>query len=91
MNYLELTKKINTRVAAVLVISAAVVGVSTQALAWGPERPTTSGETGADFITFNSITDNKKVGDERNFVRIREAGAGSTSTRQSYSQASNMR
>lgn len=76
MNYLQITKKINTRVAAVLVISAAVIGVSTQALAWGPERPTTSGETGADFITFNSITDNKKVGDERNFVRIREAGAG---------------
>lgn len=76
MNYRNYTQKINTRVAAVLVVSAAIVGISTQALAWGPERPTTSGETGADYITFNSITDNKKVGDERNFVRIREAGAG---------------
>jgi uncharacterized repeat protein (TIGR01451 family) len=76
MNYRQFTQKINTRVAAVLVISAAIVGVSTQAMAWGPDRPTTSGETGADYITFNSITDNKKVGDERNFVRIREAGVG---------------
>ncbi|QHN42503.1 DUF11 domain-containing protein [Candidatus Mycosynbacter amalyticus] len=74
--YREAMKNINSRVAAVLVVSAAIVGLSTQAMAWGPERPTTSGETGADYVTFNSITDNKKVGDERNFVRIREAGTG---------------
>ena len=71
-------KNVNMRLASVVAVSAAIVGIgiSSQVMAWGPERPTTSGETGADYITFNSITDNKKVGNERNFVRIREAGVG---------------
>ena len=44
--------------------------------AWGPARETfTMGEP-SDFVTFNSITDNPSIGDERNFVRIREAGVG---------------
>lgn len=32
----------------------------------------------ADYVTFNSITDNPVLGDERNFVRIAEADSGST-------------
>ncbi len=40
---------------------------------WGPERETFTMDNPADYITFNSITDNVAVGDERNFVRIREA------------------
>ena len=41
---------------------------------WGPERETFTSKEPADYVTFNSITDNAGVGDERNFVRVREAG-----------------
>lgn len=40
--------------------------------AWGPERPTYTMAAPADHATFNSITDNPAVGDERNFVRVAE-------------------
>ena len=43
----------------------------------GPPRPTMTGDSPADHVTFNSITNNPQVGDERNFVRIRETGTGS--------------
>ena len=45
-------------------------------LAWGPERPTYTMANPADHATFNSITDNAAVGDERDFVRIAEVGGG---------------
>ncbi len=44
--------------------------------AWGPERTTYTVESPAPYATFNSITDNPAVGDERNFVRIGEIGSG---------------
>lgn len=62
------------------VLTAAVVGIGllgANALAYGPERPTFTGEKPADYVTFNSITNNPNHGDERNFVLIREAGKGS--------------
>lgn len=40
--------------------------------AWGPERTTYTNEKPAPYATFNSITNNTAVGDERNFVRVRE-------------------
>lgn len=41
---------------------------------WGPrDRATYTWAEPAEYITFNSITDNPKMGDERNFVRIRNA------------------
>lgn len=43
---------------------------------WGPERPTYTNEKPADHATFNSITDNAAVGDERDFVRIEEKSSG---------------
>ena len=43
--------------------------------AWGPERTTYTVESPAPYATFNSITNNTAVGDERNFVRIGEAGS----------------
>lgn len=46
------------------------------AMAWGPERPTFTMEESADYPTFNSITNNNVLGDERNFVRIVEADTG---------------
>jgi len=42
---------------------------------WGPNRQTHTVRHQADFITFNSITDNPFVGDERSFIGVREAGA----------------
>ncbi len=42
---------------------------------WGPSRKTFTNANPAPYVTFNSITDNAGVGDERNFVRIREANA----------------
>jgi hypothetical protein len=46
------------------------------AFAYGPERTTFTDQKPADYVTFNSITNNPSMGDERNFVRIREAGVG---------------
>ncbi|MBR5669805.1 DUF11 domain-containing protein [Candidatus Saccharibacteria bacterium] len=44
--------------------------------AWGPERTTFTMENPADYATFNSITNNNAIGDERNFVRVREKDKG---------------
>ncbi len=41
-------------------------------MGWGPERELFTMKSPADYVTFNSITDNPAIGDERNFVRIRE-------------------
>lgn len=41
---------------------------------WGPRRDTFQWAEGAPFRTFNSITDNPSIGDERNFVRVRKVG-----------------
>lgn len=39
---------------------------------WGPDRKTFTWEDPAPYATFNSITNNPGVGDERNFVQVRE-------------------
>lgn len=39
---------------------------------WGPDRTTFTWADPAPYATFNSITDNPQLGDERNFVRIRQ-------------------
>ena len=60
--------------------SAVVVGVSILALmpaltyAWGPGRQTFTEQSPAPYVTFNSITNDKWFGDERNFSRVRELG-----------------
>lgn len=43
--------------------------------AWGPERTTFTMENPATYPTFNSITNNPTIGDERDFVRIGEVNA----------------
>ena len=48
--------------------------------AWGPDRETYTMESPADHVTFNSITNNNVLGDERNFVRVAEVGANGTFT-----------
>ena len=37
--------------------------------AWGPERNTFTQSKQPAYVTFNSMTDNSTIGDERNFVR----------------------
>ena len=60
---------------AVLNINQAAALVDTP---WGPNRTTFTWSNPAPYATFNSITDNPdNVGDERNFVRIREVKEGS--------------
>ena len=61
---------------------AAALGVSllgaTSVSAWGPDRTTFTMEKPATYPTFNSITNNPTIGDERNFVRVGEIGADVT-------------
>ena len=45
---------------------------------WGPTRQTYSWDHPADKVTINSITDNPTLGDEENFVRVREYGTNDT-------------
>ncbi len=69
-------------------VSASVLAVATgvTALAWGPEnRPTYTMESPAPSVTFNSITNSKGWGDERNFLVIKDItaeykGAGGLNT-----------
>lgn len=55
----------------VLAMLAAAVAVPAVLFAWGPSRPTFTLANPATYVTFNSITDNPRHGDERNFVQIR--------------------
>lgn len=69
-------KRSPKRVSAVLAMIAAAIIIPATLLAWGPDRAKFTGANPAPYVTFNSITDNPDVGDERNFVRIRPAGQG---------------
>lgn len=69
-------KKISQKL---LVIGIAAIGsllIGADVWAWGPERPTFTNNSPADYATFNSIVDNAAVGDERDFVRIVEKNTG---------------
>ena len=66
---LSRTPKLFAAVAALLVAGAATA----LTFAWGPGRTTYTVEKPADKITFNSITNNPHVGDERNFVVVKDA------------------
>lgn len=64
---------------AVAVVATVVIGGSAAVLATsGPERPTYTTAHPADHVTFNSITDNPAYGDERNFLRLKESTASSS-------------
>lgn len=76
-NVLSAIKRTPKRFMAVAVVLAAVLAPAAL-LAWGPDRPTYTTAHPADHVTFNSITDNPAYGDERNFVRIKEATASSS-------------
>lgn len=51
----------------------AAAAIPVAIVAWGPGRSTFTVENPATYNTFNSITNNPHVGDERNFVVIKDA------------------
>lgn len=58
-----------------------VLSLPASAESWGPQdRETFTWEKPASYSTFNSITNNPSLGDERNFVRVREYGTDNTYT-----------
>ena len=61
-------------VAGLSAMALAVLVPAASTYAWGPDRPTYKMKTPADHPTFNSITDNNIIGDERDFVRVTEVG-----------------
>ena len=63
------TLAISMRAGALINFASASALVDTP---WGPDRTTFTWDDPAPYATFNSITDNPGVGDERNFVQIRE-------------------
>lgn len=67
-------KKTSPVLMALAALTAVVAFIPSTVLAYGPERQTYTMAEPADHVVFNSITDNPKVGDERNFVRVKEAG-----------------
>ncbi|HRQ87092.1 MAG TPA: hypothetical protein PLY16_03195, partial [Candidatus Saccharibacteria bacterium] len=61
------------RLSAFVAVIAAAVIIPTAVLAWGPDRTTYTIEKPATKVTFNSITNNPVVGDERDFVVVKDA------------------
>ena len=77
----KLTTLINRapkRTSGIVAMIALAVIVPVAALAWGPSRDTFTIEKPSDHVAFNSITNNPEIGDERNFVGIRETTAANT-------------
>ncbi len=59
---------------ALATILTPAIAMASPTFAWGPERTTYTNANPAPEVTFNSITDNAAIGDERNFVRVTELG-----------------
>jgi len=71
---MSILRRAPKRTSAVFAIIAAALIIPATLFAWGPSRPTYTMAKPADHVTFDSITDNPNIGDERNFVGIRETG-----------------
>ena len=64
-----------------LVVAQLLAGTSASALeqTWGPQdRPMFKWSSPASYVTFNSIDDNPFIGNETNFVRVKEYVEGSS-------------
>lgn len=68
----RITSTLALPVASVAAVALVITGGAV-ANAWGPQRETFTMQNPPDFITFDSITNNPDVGDERNFLRVRDA------------------
>ncbi len=73
----KLNKKLKLFGTVATILGASAISMTT-ASAWGPERSTFTMDNPATYPTFNSITDNPTIGDERDFVRIGEINADVT-------------
>jgi uncharacterized repeat protein (TIGR01451 family) len=73
--FTSLVRRAPKRFSAIALMIASAVIIPAAVMAWGPTRDTYTMASPANKITFNSITDNPNIGDERNFVGIREAGS----------------
>jgi len=71
----SLIRRAPKRLSAVVAVIAAAIIVPAAVFAWGPSRDTFTLEKPSDHVQFNSITNNPNIGDERNFVGIREVGS----------------
>jgi uncharacterized repeat protein (TIGR01451 family)/LPXTG-motif cell wall-anchored protein len=74
MSFLSKLRAVSARTWGIAAILTAVIAIPASLLAWGPGRATFTMANPASYVTFNSITDNPNIGDERNFVAIRESG-----------------
>lgn len=73
-NLRSLLRRAPKRFTALAVMLAAAIIIPAVTLAWGPtDRATFTSAHPSDHIAFDSITDNADYGDERNFVRIKDA------------------
>lgn len=72
MNVLTRLRRAPKTVALAATVVAALA-TTVYTMAWGPDRPTFTQEKPATYVTFNSITNNSRVGDERNFVVVKDA------------------
>lgn len=82
----SLIRRAPKRFTAALLMLAAAIIVPAAVFAWGPDRPVYYwNKTVADHVVFNSFVDNPVHGDERNFMRVREATAGNNTYADSIS------
>ncbi len=72
---MRIFRSTRSKIVAGLIIGGAVLVPAAGSLAgFGPNRPTFTWANPATYITFNSMTDNPSVGDERTFYTAYEAG-----------------
>lgn len=64
------THKNKLKILGTLAVAGLSLATFSSASAWGPDRTTFTMEKPATYPTFNSITDNPTIGDERDFVRV---------------------
>ena len=74
--FMQFLKNVPKRVYVLVAAIIAAVVIPASLLAWGPSRDPYTIEEPADHVVFNSITNNPAIGDERNFVQIRDADSG---------------
>ena len=74
MRIFSSTRRKITATAVAILAGIALVPVLHTAATWGPVRTTFTWANPATYITFNSITDNPVVGDERTFYTGAESG-----------------
>lgn len=78
--FTKFTERLSSKAAlAVFVTLIAVAVLPLTALSWGPNRATFTIEQPAQYVTFNSITNNPGHGDERNFMLVRDKDAPNAS------------